>query len=76
MISILLKCNVKNVTILEKMFQMKDVTLPKVPASINADLMTADEICEKLMEGYNGFEKGNVHEAFDAFKRFREMYNE
>jgi addiction module RelB/DinJ family antitoxin len=30
------------------------VTLPKGPASINADLMTTDEIHEKLMEGYKG----------------------
>lgn len=50
------------------------VTLPKVPASINADMMTTDEIHSKLREGYNDIEKGNVHDAAIAFKRFRETH--
>jgi DNA-damage-inducible protein J len=39
------------------------VTLPKVPVSINADLMAADEIHAKLQEGYDDIEKGNVQDA-------------
>jgi DNA-damage-inducible protein J len=50
------------------------VTLPKVPASVNADLMTTDEIHAKLKEGYNDMEKGNVQEAAAAFKKFRETH--
>ena len=50
------------------------VTLPKAPASINADLMTTDEIHAKLKEGYNDIEKGNVQDASAAFKRFRETH--
>ena len=50
------------------------VTLPKAPVSLNADLMTTDEIHAKLKEGYNDMEKGNVQEAAAAFKKFRETH--
>lgn len=50
------------------------VKLPKAPASINADLMTADEIHELLKEGYDDIEKGNVQDASEAFERFRKMH--
>ncbi len=50
------------------------VTLPKVPVSINADLMAADEIHAKLQEGYDDIEKGNVQDASAAFKKFRETH--
>ncbi len=50
------------------------VTLPKAPASVNADLMTTNEIRTKLQEGYNDMEKGNVQEAAIAFKKFRETH--
>ena len=50
------------------------VTLPKAPVSVNADLMSTDEIRTKLKEGYNDFEKGNVQEAAAAFKKFRETH--
>ena len=50
------------------------VTLPKAPASVNADLMTTNEIRTKLQEGYNDMEKGNVQEAAAAFKKFRETH--
>ena len=50
------------------------VTLPKLPVSINADLMRTDEIYAKLKEGYSDIEKGNVQEAAVAFKRFRETH--
>jgi len=48
------------------------IKLPKAPVSVNADMMTTDEIHSKLQEGYNDIEKGNVQDASVAFKRFRE----
>lgn len=50
------------------------VKLPKIPASVNADLMTTEEIHAKLREGYNDIEKGNVHDASDVFQRFRDTH--
>jgi addiction module RelB/DinJ family antitoxin len=50
------------------------VKLPKIPASVNADLMTTEEIHTKLREGYNDIEKGNVHNVSDAFQRFRDTH--
>ncbi|MBS4030787.1 MAG: type II toxin-antitoxin system RelB/DinJ family antitoxin [Clostridiales bacterium] len=51
-----------------------DVKLPKAPASVNADLMTTDEIYAKLKEGYNDIEKGNVLDASAAFQKFRKTH--
>ena len=48
------------------------IKLPKAPVSVNADMMTTDEIHARLKEGYNDIEKGNVQDAAVAFKRFRE----
>lgn len=48
------------------------VSLPKAPASMNADFMTAEEIHEKLKRGYDDIETGRVQNAADAFKKFRE----
>lgn len=50
------------------------VTLPKAPDAVNADLMTADEIHEKLQRGYDDIEAGRVRNAADAFEQFRENY--
>ena len=50
------------------------VTLPKAPASVNADLMTIDDIHATLQEGYSDIEKGNVHDAATAFQTFRETH--
>ena len=50
------------------------IKLPKAPVSVNADMMTTDEIHAKLKEGYNDIEKGNVQDASVAFKRFRETH--
>lgn len=52
-----------------------DVKVPKAPVSINADLMTTDEIHAKLKEGYNDIEKGNVQDASTAFHRFRKTHS-
>ena len=51
-----------------------DVTLPKAPVSVNADLMTSDEIRAKLKEGYNDIEKGKVQDATIAFNKFRKTH--
>ncbi len=50
------------------------VTLPKVPYTINADLMTVGEIRAKLRDGYADIEKGNVQDVSVAFKEFREKH--
>ncbi len=50
------------------------VTLPKLPISVNADLMTVNDIRSKLKEGYSDIEKGNVQDVTGAFKRFRETH--
>ena len=47
------------------------VTLPKAPVSVNADMMTTEEIHAKLKEGYNDIEEGNVQDASAAFRKFR-----
>ncbi len=43
------------------------VALPKMPESVNADSMTAEELHNKLERGYADIEKGNVHDAETAF---------
>lgn len=50
------------------------VTLPKAPASANADVMTTDEIHAKLREGYHDNEKGSVEDTSAAFQKFRETH--
>ena len=47
------------------------VTLPKAPVSVNADMMTTEEIHAKLKEGYNDIEEGNVQYASAACRKFR-----
>lgn len=50
------------------------VTLPKAPHSINTDLMTTEEIHEKLQEGYDDMKAGKVQDAVAAFAKFRENH--
>ena len=50
------------------------VTLPKAPASVNADIMNADEIHAKLQEGYEDMKAGRVQDAASAFAKFRENH--
>lgn len=47
------------------------VSLPKVPASINADAMNAAELRAALKAGYDDIEAGNVQDASSAFTAFR-----
>ncbi len=48
------------------------VTLPRAPASVNADLMTNEEIHAKLRRGLEDAEAGRTQDAGTAFKAFRE----
>lgn len=50
------------------------VTLPKAPDTINADLMTTEELHAKLQKGYDDIEAGNVQNAANAFAKFRESH--
>ena len=50
------------------------VTLPKVPNSINMDLMTTDELHAKLQRGYEDIEARNLQNAASAFAKFRENH--
>jgi hypothetical protein len=54
--------------------EVKDMTLPKAPQSVNADLMTEDEIHAKLQEGYDDIKAGKVHDAALDFAKFREIH--
>ena len=48
------------------------VTLPKAPDVINADLMTDEQIHEKLQKGYDDMQAGRIQDAASAFAMFRE----
>ncbi len=50
------------------------VTLPKAQQSVNADLMTTEEIHAKLQEGYDDVKAGRVQDAATAFTKFRESH--
>ena len=50
------------------------ITLPKVPDTINSDLMTTRELHAKLQKGYDDIEAGNVQNANSAFAKFRERH--
>ena len=51
-----------------------NVTLPKAPVSVNADLMRVQEIHDILREGYEDVREGKVQDAASAFARFREEH--
>lgn len=50
------------------------VVLPQIPNSVNADIMTNDQIREKLDRGYDDIVKDNVEDAASAFAAFREKH--
>lgn len=52
------------------------VTLPKAPASINADMMTSSQIRDKLNEGLSDIENGRVRPAREVFKRFKDGHSD
>ncbi len=47
------------------------VTLPKAPASVNADLMSNDALHAKLRKGLEDMETGRIQDAGTAFDSFR-----
>jgi addiction module RelB/DinJ family antitoxin len=51
------------------------ITLPKVPNSVNADIMSSSQIRDKLDEGLTDIDYGRVRPAREAFARFREGYS-
>lgn len=51
-----------------------DVSLPKVPAAINADAMTVEQLRAELMAGYEDMRQGNTQHASAAFAKFRETH--
>lgn len=50
------------------------VSLPKAPASVNADQMSAAEIRSALQAGVDDMENGSTQDASTAFARFRESH--
>ena len=53
------------------------IALPKAPSSVNADMMSASQIRDKLNEGLSDIENGRVRPAREVFEQFRkEHFNE
>ena len=50
------------------------ISLPKAPQSLNMDMMSAEEIHNKLQEGYEDVKAGRVQDAASAFAKFRENH--
>ena len=48
--------------------------MQKMNGAINADLMTVEEIHQKLEAGYKDMESGRVREASEAFTEFRQRH--
>ena len=53
-----------------------EIALPKAPDSINADLMTDEQLYAKLKKGYDDIEAGRVQNAATAFAKFKENHGE
>lgn len=50
------------------------ISLPEAPFSINADVMTAEQVRSKLAVGYEDMLDGNVKDADAVFSAFREAH--
>lgn len=50
------------------------VVLPKAANTVNADMMSVEQINQKLEKGYADIEKENVEDAASAFAAFRERH--
>lgn len=50
------------------------VTLPKAAKSINAELMSDEQLYNTLQRGYSDIEAGNVQDAKTAFITFKENH--
>lgn len=51
-----------------------EVSLPRVPAAVNADAMSAERLRAELMAGYEEMRQGSIQDASTAFARFRESH--
>lgn len=45
--------------------------ISKLPAEVNAEKMSAQELCAKLQKGYNDIEAGRYQDAATAFVEHR-----
>ena len=59
---------------LNKIPLTEEVTLLQAPKSINAELMTDEEIIIKLQKGYEDIKQGKTQDARIAFERLRDKY--
>ena len=50
------------------------VSLPKAPATVNADAMSTEQLRMELMAGYDDLQAGNVQDAGEAFAKFRDAH--
>ena len=50
------------------------VSLPAVPAGIDARGMSEEEIREKLRRGYEDYRSGKVQDAASTFSKFRDSH--
>lgn len=50
------------------------VTLPKAPDTLNADMMTDQQLRAKLKQGLEDVENGKVQDAALTFVKFRERH--
>lgn len=50
------------------------VVLPKETLSVNADVMTDEELLEKIEKGYSDYTSDKVQDAATAFNKFREKH--
>ncbi|MBQ8327799.1 MAG: type II toxin-antitoxin system RelB/DinJ family antitoxin [Lachnospiraceae bacterium] len=50
------------------------VVLPKENLSVNADVMTDEELLEKIEKGYSDYTSDKVQDAATAFNKFREKH--
>ncbi len=51
-----------------------EVAVPKAPASVNAQLMSEDELCQKLRQSLESIETGRCKPANEVFSRFLESH--
>lgn len=50
------------------------VVVPQAPSTVNVDMMSVEQIRQKLEKGYEDMEKGNIHDAASAFEAFMEKH--
>ena len=53
---------------------LRQITLPKAPAALNADTMTDDQLHAALQVGIKEIQNGDTVDAASAFAQFREQH--